>query len=64
MLPQLSLNEDLSCCEPILLSIPRKLSKRRACIAAATPTVRGRSRSARALEKDCIVTDLLHCRAL
>ena len=29
MLPQLSLNKDLSSCEPILLSIPRKLSKRR-----------------------------------
>ena len=28
MLPQLSLNKDLSSCEPILLSIPRKLSKR------------------------------------
>src|ERR1700719_312671 len=29
MLPQLSLNKDLASCEPILLSIPRKLSKRR-----------------------------------
>jgi uncharacterized membrane protein len=29
MLPQLLLNKDLSSCEPILLSIPRKLSKRR-----------------------------------
>src|ERR1700675_4696749 len=29
MLPQLSLNKDLASCEPILLSTPRKLSKRR-----------------------------------
>ena len=29
MLPLLSLNNELSGCEPILLSIPRKLSKRR-----------------------------------
>jgi probable HAF family extracellular repeat protein len=29
MLSQLSLNKDLASCEPILLSIPRKLSKRR-----------------------------------
>jgi hypothetical protein len=29
MLPQLSLNKELSSCEPILLPIPRKLSKRR-----------------------------------
>jgi hypothetical protein len=29
MLPQVSLNNDLSSCEPILLSSPRKLSQRR-----------------------------------
>ena len=29
MLPELSLNNDLSGCGPILLSIPRKLSPRR-----------------------------------
>ena len=29
MLPRLSLNKDLSTCEPILLPIPRTLSKRR-----------------------------------
>jgi hypothetical protein len=29
MLPQLSLNKELAGCEPLLLLIPRKLSKRR-----------------------------------